>query len=116
MNFIEILFVLLFLHFLADFSLQSEAMAKGKNRHFRSEYILKGEKNKITWFYWLTAHTFIQGGLIFIFFPIIWIALIEVVFHFLLDFLKCDNVTNPHIDQGLHVLLRIIYAMVIFCV
>lgn len=116
MNFIEILFILLFLHFLADFSLQSEAMAKGKNRHFKPEYVPEGQKYKITWFYWLIAHAFIQGGLIFIFFPIVWIALIEVVFHFLLDFFKCDNITNPHIDQGLHILLRIIYATVIFYV
>lgn len=111
MNFIEILFMMLFLHALGDFALQSESMAKGKNKHLKPEYIPEGQKYKITWFYWLSAHAFIQGGLIFIFFPVVWIAITEVIFHFVLDFLKCENITNPHIDQISHILLRIIYSV-----
>ncbi len=113
MNYIEILFMLLFLHFLGDFTFQTESMAKGKNRHRKPDYIPKGQKFKKTWFYWLSAHAFIQGGLIYIFFPIIWIVLFEVIMHFILDFLKCENITNPHIDQFFHFLLRIIYSLVI---
>ena len=113
MNFIEILFMMLFLHFLGDFSLQSDAMAKGKNRHRMPENIPEGQKIKKVWFYWLSAHAFIQGGIIFIFFPVLWIVLLEVVFHFILDFMKCDNITNPHIDQAFHFLLRIVYTIIL---
>lgn len=113
MNIIEILFVMIFLHFLGDFALQSDTMAKGKNRHKKPDYIPEGQKYKITCFYWLSAHAFIQGGLIFIFFPVLWIVLLEVLFHFIIDFLKCDNITNPHIDQFLHFLLRILYTMIL---
>ena len=113
MSAIEILFIMFFLHCLGDFVFQTDPMAKGKNRHKKPDYIPEGQKTKITWFYWLSAHAIIQGGLIFIFFPIIWIALIEVISHFILDFLKCDNVTNPHIDQTCHYLLRIIYTIIL---
>ena len=112
MNWAEILFVLLFLHALGDFALQSEAMAKGKNRHIKNPtYIPPGQKFKETWFYWLIAHALIQGGLIYLFFPVLLIALIEVISHFIVDYLKCENITNLHHDQLIHFILRIIYSI-----
>ena len=111
MNWFEIIFILLFLHALGDFALQSDAMAKGKNRNIKPTYIPEGQKFKVCWFYWMLAHSLIQGGLIWIIFGNLWICLIEVISHFIIDFIKCENVTNPHHDQLLHLICRISYSI-----
>lgn len=114
MNWFEIIFILLFLHALGDFALQSDVMSREKNRHNRAPtYMPSGQKPKKTWVYWLIAHAFIQGGLIYVFFPILPIAVFEVVSHFIVDYLKCENITSPHHDQLIHVILRIIYSIIL---
>ena len=114
------LFILLFLHALADFTLQTDVMAKGKNR--KSEVknydhwvnILNRDPKlfKKCWFYWLTAHALIHGGIIALIFPEFWyLGLIEVIIHFIIDFMKCQNKLNPHQDQFLHFIFRIMYLV-----
>ena len=112
MDFGYILIVMLFLHALADFALQSDAMAKGKNRHIKGS-APPGQKLMPCWYWWLSAHALIQGGLIIVTFGVWWLGLIEIISHFIIDFLKCDNVTNPNQDQACHLSLRIIYAIVL---
>lgn len=112
MNYIEILFILLFIHALADFALQSDVMAKGKNRHSKIIPPI-GEKHMPVWVYFLSAHALIHGGLIMLVFGNIWIALIEFISHFIIDFLKCENKTNPHQDQVMHLILKIIYGFIL---
>ena len=121
MSYLEIFFILLFLHALADFSLQTTPMAIGKNRNNDLKSRLnwvevlgrKPEDYRKTWFYWLSAHSLIQGGLIMLVFGNIWIALIEVISHFTIDFIKCENKITPHQDQTMHLVLKIIYAIII---
>ena len=107
-----ILLVLLFLHALADFAFQSDAMAKGKNRHHKTA-APPGQKYMPCWHWWLSAHAAIHGGLIIVTFGVWWLGLIEFFAHFTIDFLKCDNVTNPNQDQAMHILLRFIYAIIL---
>lgn len=109
----ELLFKLLFVHALADFSLQSDAMAKGKNRHKKPDYIPDGQKLVPCWPYWLTAHALISGGMVYLVTGSWYMGIVETVIHWILDFAKCENVTNPHSDQALHVLCRFIYAALI---
>ena len=121
MTWIETFVMLLFLHALADFSLQTQPMAIGKNRHNEAaskknwvEVLGREPKAyKKCWFYWLSAHALIQGGLIFLVFGNIWIAIIEIIAHFTLDFIKCEGITNPHIDQACHLIFRIGYSIVL---
>lgn len=121
MNWLEIFITLLFLHALADFALQSDVMAKGKNRHndakqlFHWVHVLDRDPKdfKKCWFYWLSAHALIQGGLIFLIFGNIWIALIEIFTHFLIDFTKCENKLTPHQDQLLHFFFKIVYTIIL---
>lgn len=113
MNIFEALFLMMFLHCLGDFALQSDAMAKGKNRHRKPDYIPKGQKYKKTWPYWLLSHAFIQGGLIYIFTGNLMISLNEFLLHFVIDFIKCENITNPHHDQALHFFCRITYSIIL---
>jgi len=113
MNWYEIIFVLLFLHALGDFALQTDVMAKGKNRHIKPEYLSQGQSYKVCWVYWMLAHSLIQGGLIWFVFGNLWIGLIEVGSHFVIDVIKCENITNPHHDQLIHFVLRITYSFIL---
>lgn len=155
---IRIFFTLMFLHALADFSLQSDAMAKGKNRltqirikemtpeamkrvriehmtqeeisdyekkwdcsldevdtvsyHLGYRLLPNGQKFVNCWFYWMSAHALIHGGIIALVFPEFWyLGLIEVIIHFIIDFMKCQNKLNPHQDQFLHFIFRIMYLI-----
>jgi len=105
-------FTLMVLHAISDFALQSEAMAKGKNRHNITE-APKGQKYMPCWHWWLSAHALISGGLMYLITGNIFIGLIETAVHFTLDFLKCDNRTNPNQDQALHILSIIIYSILL---
>ena len=119
------LFILLFLHALADFTFQTDIMAKLKNRGNdlkrkqqwledpNSIPIPSGQKYQLTWYYWLTAHALIQGGLIGLVFGNWYLAVIEFIVHWLIDFLKTNGYTNIHQDQGMHITLRIIYGVVL---
>jgi hypothetical protein len=99
---LSILFQLLCYHALADFALQSDAMAKGKNRHRKPEFIPEGQKYTPCWFYWLTAHALIHGLFVGFLFGSPLAGFVMSLLHWGIDFIKCENLTNPHIDQLLH--------------
>ena len=101
---------LLFGHAIADFALQSDVMAKGKNRHRLPDYLPPGQKYVPCWPYWLTAHALISGCMVYLATGSIWHGVLETAAHWIIDFAKCEGVTNPHGDQFLHVLCRLIYA------
>ena len=105
------LFLLLVGHALADFSLQSDVMAKLKNRRNKPDWIPEGQKYVPTWFYWLMAHSLIHGGVVYVVTYNVWFSIIETIMHGVIDFLKCENITNPHIDQFLHFIIKIIYCL-----
>jgi hypothetical protein len=107
------LFELLIGHALGDFALQSDPMAKGKNRHTKPDYIPKGQKFVQTWFYWLTAHALINGGIVYAITLDYRLGLFETAFHWLCDYLKCENVTNPHEDQAWHFTSKLFYCFLI---
>ena len=106
----EAFFLLMVGHALADFSLQSDAMAKGKNRHRKPDYIPDGQKYVPCWHYWLTAHALIHGGIVYVLTGDIRLGLAETVLHWVIDFAKCENWTNPNVDQVLHLMCRVVYA------
>lgn len=103
---IELFFQLLILHALCDFALQGEAMAVYKNRHNEPD-----NPNMPQWYYWLTAHSLIHaGGVYLILGP--FYALIELVLHWLIDFAKCEKFTNLHEDQIMHIGAKAVYILV----
>jgi len=103
------LFLLLCGHALADFSLQTDAMAKGKNRNKKPDYIPEGQKYVPCWHYWLSAHALIHGGIVYLITnSLIW-GITEVAIHWIADFLKCGNKTNPNQDQFIHIASKLIY-------
>ena len=102
-------FLLMVSHALADFVLQNETMVAGKNRS-HSIHSAKGSQFP-PWYYWLTAHGLIHGGLVFLVCNSLLLGLIETVLHAVLDFLKCENKISFHQDQLLHVLCKAAYCI-----
>lgn len=105
----SILWWLLVGHAVADFALQSEAMAKGKNRNRKPDFaqVPPGAKYQPTWHYWLTSHALIHGGAVALATGIWWIGLLEAVAHWIIDFGKCENLYGIHVDQALHISCKI---------
>jgi len=108
---LSVLYYLLISHALCDFALQTDSMAKGKNRHNTVVPPL-GQKFVPCWQYWLTAHSLIHAGGVSLITGSISAGIFEAVTHWIIDFIKCDNWTNPHIDQGLHLIVIILIAII----
>ena len=105
------LFFLLSGHALADFTLQTDTMAKGKNRNRKVDMSLipPGQKYVPCWPYWLTAHALIHGGIVAIVTGNVYLGIAEAVAHWIIDFGKCENWYGIHVDQGLHMLCKIFW-------
>lgn len=107
----SLLFLLLAGHALADFALQHEAMGLGKNRNH--PYREKKGAGFPHWYYWLTSHALIHGGIVFLITGNLFIGLLETVVHWIIDYVKCEGWTNLHQDQALHVLSKIGYLFLV---
>jgi hypothetical protein len=106
-----VLFVKLLMgHAIADFGLQSDSMAKGKNRNVSPIYIPPGQKLQICWPYWLCAHGLIHGAMVTLITGNVWLGLIESIFHSAIDFGKCENCYGIHEDQAMHLLCKVLYV------
>ena len=100
-------------HAVADYSLQGEAIAKGKNRHNPPFGIPTGQKPCSVWVHFLTAHSLIHAGFVWAITGYGIFGIVEFILHWLIDFAKCENITNPLQDQLLHVACKAIYAIII---
>jgi len=118
MPLLEPLFLMLFAHALADFVLQPEAMGSGKNRHAD----IHGAEESLfpVWWYWLSAHSIIHGGAIYLVVGLvigsgyaIYFALAETVAHWLTDFAKCEGWIGMHMDQAIHISCKLIFAVIL---
>ena len=109
MNFIEVAFRILVAHSIGDFALQSPVMAKYKSPKNKvpKEMYNKGQKAEPMWFYYLTSHALILGACIWMVSGDWKWGVIEAVFHWVIDFGKCNNKYGVKIDQALHMVSRI---------
>ena len=103
-------FLLLVGHALADFALQGPAMAKGKNRHRKTDPP-PGAKYQPTWHYWLSAHALIHGGAVYLVTGSVWLGIAETIAHTVIDFGKCENWYGIHTDQAAHIGCKIIWTL-----
>lgn len=107
MTYMITLFKMLIAHALCDFTLQTSAMAAGKNRHNKpvDNAVPPGQKVVSIWFYWLTSHALIHAGGAWLVTGSPVAALVMFATHWLIDFAKCENLTNPHHDQSMHMVV-----------
>ena len=111
LNYYEVIFLLVCGHAVADFALQSDWMAKNKNRNNPSTYIPPGQTHTPTSFNVLGAHSFIHGLAVYLVTGSLLCGMVETVGHFTLDFAKCESWTDPHMDQLFHFVMKGLYGV-----
>lgn len=92
-------FLLLFGHFLADYPLQGDFIAKAKNK-------FHPVKN-VPWFHVMTAHCGIHAGFVMIFTGYFWLGMLEFFTHFVIDYKKCASKISFEEDQFLHIVCKV---------
>jgi len=118
MEWFELLIVLGLCHWLADFGLQSDTMAIRKNwrndEKMEKEWIKKNPDRpyQSKWIYYLTGHAWIHGAVIYLFTGILWITIVEIFVHFLVDMLKISGFTQIHQDQLIHLMSKLCYVFI----
>lgn len=111
MPLISYFFQLIVAHAVADFVLQQEAMVLGKNR--QSEIHNKPGNHFPAWYYWLTAHSLVHGGAVYLVTGNLIFGVIEVLLHWIIDYSKCEGWVDFHQDQALHIGCKIAYCFLI---
>ena len=100
----ESLALLIFAHFLADYPLQGDFLAKGKNR--------TAPIAGIPFWHPLTAHAVIHGGLVGLITGSLLLALAETVIHWLTDDAKCRGLIGYNADQAIHIACKVAWALI----
>ncbi len=109
-----IFFALMIGHALADFPLQGEFLSITKNRRFQPPANGKYPVTPRLWIYTLTVHCLIQAGAVWIVTTSPLLAFIELVVHWLIDFVKCEGGTGFEFDQWLHIGTKVVYVILIW--
>lgn len=105
---IAVLFMLLVGHAIADYPLQGDFLARGKN----SANPLPG----IPWYQCLAAHALIHAGSVYLITGSMACALMELAAHIVIDDLKCTGKFGSghrafNIDQALHFLCKLAWCL-----
>lgn len=91
-------------HSLADYPLQGDFLAQAKNRHT--------PVGAMFWPHAIFAHSMIHGGFVALITGSVWLGVAEVVIHGITDLLKCDNWIGLRMDQTIHVICKLIWALI----
>lgn len=101
----ETLGLLIFGHALADYPLQTDFLAKGKNH-----------KSPIAGYepiYILAMHSVIHAGFVGIITGSLELACCEFLMHCFIDYVKCDGGTTFLEDQALHIICKFIWVLLL---
>ena len=94
--------ILLFFHFLADYPLQGDFLAKAKNKY--------NPIPGIPWRHAMFAHCFIHGFFVFLMTGMFTFLIGEIIIHWITDQLKCKGVIDYSSDQLIHIATKMIWA------
>ena len=97
-------FLLIAGHALADYPLQGDFLANGKNRNTTI--------GKIFWPHALFAHSMIHGGFVAVVTGYWWLGASEAIMHGLTDWLKCEGHISLHQDQAIHILCKVVWLLI----
>ena len=92
-------------HFLADYPLQGDFVAKGKNR--------TAPIPGVPFWHPLTAHAAIHGGLVGIITGSTLLGCAETVIHWLTDDAKCRGWIGYNTDQAIHLACKMVWAFAV---
>ncbi len=106
---VTLLFALIIGHALGDFPLQSEFLARGKDRHDNRGY--PDTPPKTLWIYCLSAHALTHAGIVWLITGSALLGLAEFFLHWLIDFSKAERWLNFHTDQWTHMGCKLVYAI-----
>lgn len=98
----QLFFTLIAGHLVADYPLQGDAVATGKNRN------LDPAKFGVPWYYWLGSHAATHALMVGLLTQNFYAGFFEFFAHFVIDFGKCEKKFGIHIDQLLHVICKIL--------
>lgn len=96
-----ILLWLLIGHAVADYPLQGDFLARGKNH--------RNPLPGVPWYQCLGAHALIHGGAVLLITSSVFLALAEIAIHAAIDYLKCDGRYGFNTDQMLHVACKLVW-------
>ena len=111
---VAVFFALLISHAIGDFALQGSFLSRAKNRHNDlSDYFPEGTPPSL-WWNALLAHALIHAGGVWLVSGLVVLAFIELVLHTLIDYAKCEEWISFAVDQTLHRLCKLLYAVLLF--
>lgn len=99
-----ILIALFGAHFLADYPLQGDFLAKAKNRTIP----IPG----VPWQHALGAHSFIHGAFVALITGIWWLCFLEATIHWITDDAKCRGKLTFNQDQMIHLACKMVWFFV----
>ncbi len=101
-------------HAIADFPLQGEFLAVGKDRHADLSAATGGKDwPPSIWLYCLTIHSLIHAATVWVITGSVVLSVIEFILHWIIDLAKNESFTNFYVDQGLHIACKLVYAALI---
>ena len=109
-DFIELFFWLVFFHFLADYPLQGEFLARFKNPKDTLHDDNRFGEGAWRWALW--GHSLIHGGVVFFATGIMWLGFAEMLAHAIIDKRKVDGKITFHQDQTLHMIVKALWAVI----
>lgn len=102
----RLLFWLLVAHALCDFPLQGDFLARAKAGEFTAAGMGRG------WpLFW---HCLIHAGGVALVTGNIWLGLLELVWHFIIDVAKIIGTTTFEQDQVLHVISKVYLVLIVY--
>ena len=102
---VEVLFLLLVGHALADYPLQGDFLAKAKNE--------KAPIPGVPWWQAMSAHCLIHSGAVYLITGSMILAGLEFIVHFLTDRAKCFGWIGFNADQAIHVACKVLWAFIV---
>ena len=105
---LQALFALLIGHAIADFPLQGEYLATGKNRRLLARLQDPARPEQI-WIVCMAAHCLIHAGTVWLITGSSLLGLFEFILHWCIDVAKCRGKTTFNQDQTLHLLCKMSY-------
>jgi hypothetical protein len=102
-----LLILLVWGHVIADYPLQGDFLAKGKDPEGPF-------KDFFPWTQALFAHSMIQAGFVFLFTGSVQCFLMELIGHAWTDYAKTQKWISLNIDQSIHIGMKLFYLVVVF--